>query len=152
MLGSLGSCLFFFSQQASFVCWQAVPQNCSNFAAQDPNNSIYMEGWQAGWPLHIFLEKRAFLDMTWKYQSRYVLQGDVHIMPVCSLHLCLHNKSERAWVTWQIQKACQEKENSPTATFKNETTVQGTCLGSQWNSACSEGSGNTPNGFSGSRA
>lgn len=90
-----------------------------------------MEGWQAGWPLHIFIVKRAFFDMTWNYQSHYVLQGDAHIMPVCSLHLCLHNKSECAQITWQIQKACQDKENILTATFKNETIVQDTCLDSQ---------------------
>lgn len=89
-----------------------------------------MEGWQAGWPLHIFAEKCAFFDMPWNYQSHNVLRGDVHIKPVCSLHLCLHNKSERAQITRQIQKACQEKENIPTATFKNERIVEGTCVDS----------------------
>lgn len=128
MLGSLGS--WDFSQQASSKCWQAVPWSCSNFAAQDPNNSIYMEGWQAGWPLHIFVEKCAFFDMPWNYQSHNVLQGDVGIKPVCSLHLCLHSNSERAQITWQIQKACQEKENIPTATSKKERIAQGTCLDS----------------------
>lgn len=73
-------------------------------------------------------------------------------MPGCSLHLCLHNKSGCAQITWQIQKACQEKENIPTATFKNETIVQGYLFGlTITNSACSEGSGNIPNDFSGSR-
>lgn len=89
-----------------------------------------MEGWQAGWPLHIFAEKCAFFDMPWNYQSHNVLWGDVHIKPVCSLHLCLPNKSERAQITRQIQKACQEKQNIPTATFKNERIVEGTCVDS----------------------
>lgn len=89
-----------------------------------------MEGWQAGWPLHIFAEKCAFFDMPWNYQSHNVLRGDVHIKPVCSLHLCLPNKSERAQITRQIQKACQEKQNIPTATFKNERIVEGTCVDS----------------------
>lgn len=62
--------------------------------------------------------------MTLNQQSHNILQRGVHIMLLCSVHLCLHNKSEHAHTKWPIKKACQKKESILTVTLKIKIVVQ----------------------------